>query len=102
MRNLALFTIIIFFLHGSSIAQSTLSLRPQPLPGCRSFLVTAFGFAYRVNSFAENTFILKRRHYLTSDIGVMINLNSRYALGASQFTGMEHGGENRGGSFEDG
>lgn len=97
MRNLSLLVIIICLLNSSSIAQSALSLKPHPLPTCRSFLVTEFGYDFRVNSFAENSFNLRRRHYFTSDLGLMVNLNSHYALGASHFIGMDNGGENRGG-----
>lgn len=97
MRNLSLLVILICFLNSSSLAQSALRLKPHPLPACRSFLVTEFGYGYRVNAFAENTFNLKRRHYFTSDLGFMVNLNSHYALGVSHFIGMDNGGENRGG-----
>ena len=74
-----------------------ISLSPCTLPACQSFLITEFGYAYRANSFARNTFNLQRRHYFSSDLGLMRNLSSRYAAGLSQFTGLDNGGESRGG-----
>jgi len=97
MRSLPLAVIAICLLSSSSTAQSILSLKPDPLPSCRSFFVTEFAYAYRVNSFAENTFNLRRRHYFTSDLGIMVNLNPHYALGASHFTGIDNRGDGRGG-----
>lgn len=97
MKNLSLLVILICSLNSPSIAQSALGLKPRPLPACRSFLITEFGYNYRVNAFADNTFNSRRRHHFTSDLGLMVNLNSHYGLGASHFIGMNHGGESRGG-----
>ena len=97
MKTPSLSVILFCILSSSSVAQSALSLKPHPLPMCRSFFIAEFGYDYRVNSSAENTFNLRRRHYFTSDLGLMVNLNSHYALGVSHFIGMDNGGESRGG-----
>jgi hypothetical protein len=56
--------------------------RGQPLPECKSFWITEFGWGIRVGSGFEGS-------YLTSEIGKMFNLkrNNHYALGATALVG---------------
>lgn len=97
MKLLSLLMILFCLLSRASFAQSSVTLIPHPLPMSRSFLLAEFGYDFRVNSFAEDTFRLKRRHYFTSELGLMVNLDSNYAFGVSHFIGIDNGGESRGG-----
>jgi len=98
MRWSSFFVIIIIcILLISPSVQAQFSLRPQPLPQSRTFLLTEIGYSYRINSYDEDTFNLKRRHYFTSALGLMTNVNRDYALGGNLFIGMDEGGEFRAG-----
>ncbi len=72
-------------------------LRPQPSPACHTFLITEVGLQYRVNSISYDRFPFESREYFTSDLGLMINLCGRYALGFGNFIGVSLDGHFRGG-----
>ncbi|GEM_PF-1058384 len=110
-----LFAAIFCTLLFSSTVWAQLCLKPHPQPACRTFFITEISYNFRANSaptrtiifppfdgvdsytLKERIFDFKRRHFFTSDLGLMTNLNARYAIGASHFIGMDNGGEFRGG-----
>lgn len=87
------------------------SLRAKPLPECRSFFVTTFGYDFRVTQPLTTSYTYvgydsatytsystpSSRHVISSEIGIMHNLNPKYAVGFSQYlawdvTNTLHGG----------
>jgi hypothetical protein len=66
-------------------AQPCLSLKPAP--ACRSSFITEFGYSYKITPHAkwERT----GHHYVTSELGYIYNLNAKYGLGFTHFTGWE-------------
>jgi len=58
--------------------------RGRPLPECRSFWITEFGYAYRINSEKD-----KPTSMFSGDFGMMRNLNDRIALGGLFFLGID-------------
>ena len=87
------------------------SLRAKPLPEGRSFFVTTFGYDFRVTQplvlrstyvgYDSVTYVSSwqpsSRHMLSSELGIMHNLNPKYAVGFSQYLGWDitntlHGG----------
>lgn len=71
------------------------SLKPKPLPECKTFLISEVGYLYRVSSFPENIRYYKHQHYFTSNLGVMININTNFSIGATNFVGMDSDGQLR-------
>lgn len=71
------------------------SLKPRPLPAARAFLVTEVGYAYRVTDYAEN--FLSPRHYFTSAVGFMVNIDGSWAIGGTTFVGINDAADVRGG-----
>ncbi len=67
----------------------TVCFRPAPLSHCRSFLLTQARFQYRLSPESANP----TRWYLTGDVGWMMNVSERSALGMSVFGGPEFGFE---------
>lgn len=63
------------------------SFVPKPLPECKTFLITEIGYAFRLSSVPEG--LVERRHHIISDSGIMVNLNSNYAVGINNFFGFE-------------
>lgn len=87
------------------------SIDAKPLPEGRSFFVTTYGYDYRVNKplVVSYTYVgwdsatytsysqPPSRHRLSSELGIMHNLNPKYAVGFSQYLGWDitdtlHGG----------
>ncbi len=97
------------FLICSSILQAQPCLRPRPSSNCKMFLLIDYGFYTRLNSKPQNTIIspdlvqhediedLSYKFYYTSDVGLMKNMNTKYAFGVSHFIGLHSKGEVRGG-----
>lgn len=71
----------------------------------RSFVITEFGYFYKVNSPLRRSFIstendsttfdnetdVTGRHYLVSELGFMHNLSTKYGLGVTHFMGWDVG-----------
>lgn len=87
------------------------SIHAKPLPECRSFFITTFGYDYRVTKpltirysylgYDSTTYLsayqISGRHMLSSELGIMHNLDPKYAVGFSQYLGWDvtntlHGG----------
>jgi len=87
------------------------SLHARPLPEGRSFFITTFGYDYRVTQpltvsstyvgYDSATYVSystpSGRHILSSELGIMHNLNPKYALGFTGYLGWDiantlHGG----------
>lgn len=87
------------------------SLHARPLPEGRSFFVTTFGYDFRITKPLTTSYTYlgydsttytsysqpSGRHTISSEIGIMHNLNPRYAVGFSQYlawdvTNTLHGG----------
>ena len=87
------------------------SLHAKPLPESRSFFITTFGYDYRVTKPLTTSYTYvgwdsatytsystpSSRHMLSSEIGIMHNLNPKYAAGFSGYLGWDiantlHGG----------
>jgi hypothetical protein len=60
-----------------SDANAQMCFRGRPLPDCRTFWVTEF--TYGIELAPEHT----RGHIFSPDIGVMVNLNEKHAVGGS-------------------
>jgi hypothetical protein len=80
MKRLIL-SIIISFSFVPSIIHAQFSLKPKPLPDCKTFLITEIGYFYRVNSTPEG--LRKYPHNIVSNLGFMVNLSDVFALGAT-------------------
>jgi hypothetical protein len=79
------------------------SLHARPLPEGRSFFITTFGYNYRLNEplTASYSYIAydslthttisqaTGRHVISSELGIMRNLNPKYAVGFSGFLGYD-------------
>jgi hypothetical protein len=99
----------IFISSSSLFAQLCLSAKPAPQ--CRSCFITEFGYGYKItpplkrasismigNSVTDNyEWKVTGRHYLTSEVGYIYNLNAQYGLGFTHFTGWDIGHNLRGG-----
>jgi hypothetical protein len=87
------------------------SLHAKPLPESRSFFITTFGYDYRITKplttsytyvgYDSATYVSystpSGRHMLSSELGIMHNLNPKYALGFTGYlawdvTNTVHGG----------
>jgi hypothetical protein len=87
------------------------SLHAKPLPEGRSFFITTFGYDYRITKpLTVSTTYLRYdsttytstsqpsgRHWLSSELGIMHNINPNYALGFTGYLGWDvektlHGG----------
>jgi hypothetical protein len=80
-------------------AKAQFSLKPSPLPTCKAFLLTEIGYYYRVSSFPEDLYPDYKHHsYFTSNIGLMMNLSSKFSIGAANFVGIDNGHEIRWGA----
>ncbi len=83
----------------------------RPAPACRSCFVTEIGYSYAVTSPLTRTSTqwigdsisyvareeLSGRHYLTSELGYVYNLNAQYGFGFTHLTGWDIGHGLRGG-----
>ncbi len=99
MKNRFVFlTILLLSLVFRLSAEAQFSLKPSPLPACKSFLLTEIGYYFRVSSFPEELSFYKHHSYFTSNVGLMINLNSRFSLGAANFLGLDNDGNVRWGA----
>ena len=91
---------ILFFLflttvtaHGQS-NQRTLTFHPRPLEITKNFLITEFGYDYRITqsgSFddSENN---NKNYHLNVDMGAMRNLSPKWALGATAYYSLDDSG----------
>jgi hypothetical protein len=79
---------------------------PKPLPASRAFAMAEVGVSYRILGSLPTSKIISRREtkdgikqsefyrpidrswYMTSDAGFMVNINRRYAVGATHFLGV--------------
>jgi len=87
------------------------SLRARPLPDCRSFFITTFGYDFRITKPLTTSYTYlgydsltytsysqpSSRHMISSELGIMHNLNPKYAVGFSNYLGWDvantlHGG----------
>lgn len=69
----------------------TLCFGAHPLPRCRAFTLTEFGYSRRMNdSHRERTG--SYHYYFTAQVGAMVNRGSRSALGGTIFFGGEDDG----------
>lgn len=112
MRRLgvALALVVATFMPGARLFAGP-TLQAKPLPECRSFFVTTFGYDFRVtepmtisypylaydSTMAMSVNQISGRHMLSSELGIMHNLNPKYAVGFSQYLGWDvtntlHGG----------
>ena len=100
---------------GAFLASSSLFAQPclttKPAPACRSCFITEFGYAYKITSPLKRRAIetignsvtnayeweVGGRHYLTSELGYLRNLNAQYGLGFTHFTRWDIGNNLRGG-----
>src|SRR5947207_1304558 len=100
---------------GTFISSSSLFAQPcltaKPAPACRSCFITELGYSYKLTSPLTETIIqmcgdsvayayeseVTGRHYVTSELGYIRNLNARYGLGFTHFTGWDVGQNVRGG-----
>jgi hypothetical protein len=99
----------IFLSSSFLFAQPCLSLKPAP--ECRFSFITEFGYGYKITPPLKSAFIsmigdsvvsvyeweVSGRKYLTSELGIMYNLNAQYGLGFTHFTGWDIGHNLRGG-----
>jgi hypothetical protein len=103
------------FVLGTFLSSSSLFAQPcltaKPAPACRSCFITEFGYGYKLTSPLKSASIswvgdsvtyayepeVTGRHYLTSELGYMRNLNSQYSLGFTHFTRWDIGHNLRGG-----
>jgi hypothetical protein len=60
---------------------AALCFQARPATQCRAFLVTEFGAYYRL----DEPYGKERRYVLTGDLGVMVNLDDRNAVGVSGY-----------------
>ncbi|NUO83441.1 hypothetical protein HUU05_25490 [candidate division KSB1 bacterium] len=99
---------LLFFANSNLFAQPSLTARP--LPHCRSFFITEFGYGYKATSpLKQRTFNtigdsiwyyeyrMTGRHLLSSELGLMYNLNADYGLGFTHFFGWDVGHHLHGG-----
>jgi hypothetical protein len=87
------------------------TITAKPAPACRSCFITEFGVSYKITSplkaksvqivgesvIYTNEWQVTGRHYLTSELGYIYNLNAKYSLGFTHFTGWDVGYNLRGG-----
>jgi hypothetical protein len=96
MKNKILFSMVLLsFLVFPLLAGAQFSLKPSPLPNCKTFLLTEIGYLYRVNSFPAGLYSYSHHSYSTSNVGLMINLSSKLAIGVANFVGMDNDGQFR-------
>lgn len=70
-----------------------LSFRGKPKPECNSFLITEFGYSYRLGRNSGDPYNSSRDNfYFTWDLGWMTNLSKSYALGATFYAGADQDG----------
>ena len=95
----------------ATLAFSQPCVTARPAPACRSCFITEIGYSYAVTSPLIRTTTqwigdsisyvahedLTGRHYLTSELGYVYNLNSKYGLGFTHFAGWDFGHGLRGG-----
>lgn len=98
-----------FFSSSFLLAQPCLTAKPAP--ACRSCFITELGYGYKITSPLKKTttetvgnsvtnvyeWEIGGRHYLTSELGYMRNLNAQYGLGFTHFTRWDIGHNLRGG-----
>lgn len=103
--------VIAFLLLNTNVsAQPCLSAKPAP--DCRSFFITEFGYGYKVGSPLKQRHFsmiddsitqiyeheITGRHLLSSELGIMRNLDANYSLGATHFFGWDIGNHFHGGA----
>jgi hypothetical protein len=98
-----------FFFSSFAIAQPCLTAKPAP--ACRSCFITELGYGYKITSLLKrrtietvgnsvtnvNEWEVGGRHYLTSELGYLYNLNAQYGLGFTHFAGWDIDHHLRGG-----
>ncbi len=66
----------------------SLCWRGQPLPKCKSFLITEFGIYYRLARTPKPSVSANKNHWwLAGDLGWMKNISPKYAVGGTFFVG---------------
>lgn len=103
------------FVIGTFLSFSFLLAQPcltaKPAPACRTCFITEIGYSYKITSPLKRATIemvgdsvtytyeseMMGRHYLTSELGYIYNLNAQYGLGFTHFTGWDVGHNLRGG-----
>ena len=64
-------------------SQRAWCFRGRPLPTCRSFWITEAGYGYALTG--------SNRHYATWELGLMTNLDERWAVGGTFLAGIAFG-----------
>ncbi len=97
MRKVIPCLLLLFVTAGSSSGQNiqrSLTFHPRPLEVTKNFLITEFGYDYRITqtgSFdnAENN---NKNYHLAVDLGAMRNLSPKWALGATAYYSLDDSG----------
>lgn len=90
-KKVKLALLISLLLSTSALANAQFSLKPKPLPDCKTFLISEVGVFYRITSAPEG--LMKYSDYLVSNMGLMVNLNKNYSLGATTYVSMKNLGD---------
>ncbi len=93
---------LLLFSNNNLFAQPCLTAKPTP--HCRSFFITEFGYGYKATSplqqrhynvIGDSTWVYENeitgRHQLSSELGMMRNLNANYSLGLTHIAGWDVG-----------
>ena len=82
--KVALFVFISVF--STASANALFSLKPKPLPDCKTFLISEIGYFYRFTSAPKTRY--KHPHNIIASLGFMVNLSDKISLGVC---GYAHG-----------
>ena len=86
MKKLLLVVIISFCIM-PNLLNAQFSLKPKPLPDCKTFLISEIGALCRLTPLSEASWNTSSIYYV-SNIGLMANLNNKYSLGATSYVIM--------------
>jgi len=70
--------------------------RGKPLPQCKTFWITEFGYSFRLDQSARRYQFSDANFYFTWEYGLMRNLNQKSALGATFLLGADGDGHRLG------
>ena len=75
--------VVLFFCFQGIGQKFNISGTPKPIAETKAFFLTDFSYMYRINTIDSWPFSTQERHYLNSELGFMVNVDTKWALGTN-------------------